>query len=296
MSHEQVQTATATLEVKSSRQAMDWALVLASQGIDCAVVEMPEAGWGLQVAEEDVPRSTVAIRAYEQENATVWRQEIKWTGMLFDWRALAWWLLMVLVFVLSTTRPWFKNAGVMDPVLFQKGQWWRAFTAVTLHADAAHLALNASTGFLLLGLAMGFYGSGIAMLAAFSAGALANFAEMFLRSENYSGLGASGMVMATLGLLAAQSLFERYHSPREWIGRGVLAAGLLLVIIGLDEKSDILVHLLGFAVGIFFGVSLCLSARRLLRRKALDAAASLVSAALLLLTWGLALRSAIRIP
>ena len=100
-----VQTATATILANSSRQAMDWALVLASQSIECAIEHDSERGeWLVAVAETDRDRAAESIRAYEQENATGWRQELKWTGLLFDWRSVFWWAFVICIFVFGEMR------------------------------------------------------------------------------------------------------------------------------------------------------------------------------------------------
>ena len=83
-----VQFATHTIETGSYREAMDWSLVLASQGIECTIEATEDSAWILVVAGPDADRADASINAYEKENATVWRHEIKWTGLLFDWRSL----------------------------------------------------------------------------------------------------------------------------------------------------------------------------------------------------------------
>ena len=70
-----MQTATAVLESRSKAQALDWSLVLISQGIESVISQREEDGaWTLEVAQIDLPRATDAIAAYERENATVWRR------------------------------------------------------------------------------------------------------------------------------------------------------------------------------------------------------------------------------
>lgn len=286
-----VQSATTSIEATSSRQAMDWALVATSQAIECSIeFEANDGVWLLVFASEaDHDLAAEAIRAYERENTTAWRQEVKWTGLLFDWRSLFWWAFIIVIFVFGQMRsPVFVLAGSTTPAV-RLGEWWRAFTAVTLHADVAHLALNASIGFVLLGLTMGFYGPGKSVLSTLMAGAAANALGAFFRIGPYQGVGASGMVMAALGMLGAQSMFERHHSAREWIGRGALGSGLLLAIIGLDQNSDVLAHVLGFLCGSVAGILLCLNGSRLLHNKALDMAAGFAAAGLIMLTWVLAL-------
>jgi rhomboid protease GluP len=272
---------------------MDWSLVLASQSIDTAIERRPDDGaWVLIVSVEDLTRASDSIRSYEKENTSAWRQEIKGTGLLFDWRSLFWWAMIVAITVSAWfLRPHMQDVGQMDRGLFFHGQWWRAFTAVTLHADAAHLALNASIGFVLLGLAMGSYGAGTAMLSAFVSGSIANIIEAFLRPTQYFSLGASGMVMAALGLLAAHSLLEQGRSVRERAGRGVLAACLLFILIGLDLKSDILAHLLGFVVGTSSGLLLGIRARPFAGKGLPDLAAAAICAVVVAATWALAIGS-----
>lgn len=279
------------IQARSRRAAMDWSLVLASQGIDHTIDSIEDA-WVLLVSGVDAARAAAAISAYEQENTTVWRHEVKWTGLLFDWRSVFWWLFVGALFLLCEARPAVRDLGAFDSTRFLAGEWWRAITAVCLHANGPHLALNAATGLVLLGMAMGFYGAGRGLLLSLLCGAGANACEALLSSGRYVGLGASGMVMACLGLLAAQSVFESHTSAREWAGRGVIAALLLFALLGLDMNSDVLAHFLGFVNGIVAGVAVCLIDRRFKSRPIVDAVAAMMAAGLLGASWALALRVA----
>ena len=69
----------------------------------------------------------------------------------------------------------------------------------------AHLAMNLVFGLLFLGLVMGRYGPGIGMFAAYLAGVGGNLIAWWVYDETHRGLGASGVVMGALGLLAIQS-------------------------------------------------------------------------------------------
>src|SRR5204863_7159993 len=78
------------IEARSQAQALDWSLVLISQGIESTVVQRPEDGaWILQLEPGEVDRAQQSITAYERENTTIWRHELKWTGLLFDARSVA---------------------------------------------------------------------------------------------------------------------------------------------------------------------------------------------------------------
>ena len=73
-----MEPATARIAVRSRRQAMDWSLVLVSQGIESAIEYSEEgAGWGLVVASPDYSRALGAIRLYRLENRRwPWRRRL----------------------------------------------------------------------------------------------------------------------------------------------------------------------------------------------------------------------------
>jgi membrane associated rhomboid family serine protease len=146
----------------------------------------------------------------------------------------------------------------MDNAAVHAGEWWRLFTAMLLHADIAHLASNLSLGLVLLGLAMGRYGSGLGLLAAYLAGAAGNLAGLFVYPDQHLGLGASGMVMGGLGMLAVQSvtLLRRNPISRKQVWRGLAAGVLLFALFGLNPDTDVVAHFGGFVAGLVFGTLL----------------------------------------
>src|SRR5258708_30217485 len=127
----------ATIPARSERQAMDWSLVLVSQGIDTRI-ERPEqdAGWSLVVDLPDHQRAHAAIRQYRLENRRrPWVRELPWSGLIFDWRSLLWSLVLISVFLVDQARSgYWRAAGVMDNQSVSSGEWWRLFTAVRLGA------------------------------------------------------------------------------------------------------------------------------------------------------------------
>lgn len=238
---------------------MDWSLVLVSQGIETAIAQ-PDigAGWGLLVAPHDYQNAMDAIRQYRIENrGWPWQQQVFRPGLLFDWGSLAWVMLMVFFFWLST-RLDLRSAGIMDSVRAGHGQWWRLFTAMWLHADLAHLGSNATLGLVLLGLAMGRYGTGVGLLAGYLAGAGGNVAAWLVASEPHRSLGASGMVMGTLGLLAVQSvsLWKQTPHAAKYIYSGIFGGVMLFVLFGLAPGTDVTAHFGGFVSGLLLGAAL----------------------------------------
>lgn len=269
---------------------MDWSLVLISQGIESALENTPEQGWGLAVSAEDYQRALEAIRLYRVENrGWPWQRQIFRAGVIFDWASLAW-VVLVLLFFWLDEHLGLQRAGLMNSRAVGQGEWWRLFTAIWLHADASHLAFNATLGFLLLGLAMAGFGSGPGLLGAYLAGMGGNLLGWFVSPMRGSSLGASGMVMGALGLLAMQSLTRWRGIPgrTKYLLAGVSGGLMLFVLLGLSPGTDVIAHLGGFISGSLIGL--------LLVRFPLDRSTTgnvlcgLLFVALVLLPWWLALR------
>jgi membrane associated rhomboid family serine protease len=288
----------ATIPVRTERQAMDWSLVLVSQGIEATIERDAQTNlWRLVVDAPDYPRALQAIRLYRAENRhRVWRQQLPWTGLIFDWRCLVPLLFLIVLFAIQITgRGDLNSAGMMSNRAVHAGEWWRVLTAVTLHGDLAHLAANLTTGFLLLGLAMGTLGPGTGLLAAFLAGVGGNLAGLLCYPETHRGLGASGLVMGALGLLAAQWLALLRHglTPRQLAARGVLSGCLLLVLLGFSPAGnvDVLAHVAGFLTGLALGAGFSLCPRHWLQSARVDFGAAVACGTLVGTAWWLALRS-----
>jgi len=255
---EQTEQPVLRIPVKSRREAMELSLVLVSQGIE-PTIERPEGehGWGLLVTFEEHERALATIQQYRMENRHWgWQKAMLGPGVLFDWASLAW-VLLVGFFYWMQTRVDLQSSGMMDGVAVSHGQWWRLFTAVWLHGDLAHLCSNLAIGFVLLGLAMGHYGTGLALLAAYIAGVLGNLGGWLLNPQAHS-LGASGMVMGALGLLAAYSFMWRRKTLRKWkfVAAGIAAGVMLFVLLGLGPGTDVTAHLGGFVSGAVLGALL----------------------------------------
>jgi rhomboid protease GluP len=274
---------------------MDWSLVLASQGIEPIIERADDDGgahWSLVVTAHEHPRALSAIHQYRAENRRwPWQQEAFSEGLLFDWGGLGWLSLIVLFFWFSA-RADLRSAGVMDTAAVTHGQWWRLFTAVWLHADLAHLTANATIGFVLLGLALARYGTGVGLLAAYLAGAAGNASAWILSAQPHQSLGASGMVMGGLGLLAVQS-YSLWSPTRQKVTyglSGVLAAVMLFLLLALGPNSDIVAHLGGFMTGLLLG-GLLARVEGLSRATIINLLSGIVFMLLVILPWWVALRT-----
>jgi membrane associated rhomboid family serine protease len=279
------------IAARSRQQAMEWSLVLASQGIEPVLEQTEEAGWALVVPARDYETSLAAIRQYRLENRRwAWRRPAFKSGFVFDWGSAAWVLLTVVFFWLSETRANLPAAGIMDGAAVARGEWWRLFTATLLHADLGHLAANAVFGLVLIGLAMGQCGAGVGLLAAYLAGAGGNVASWLIYGEGHHGLGASGVVMGALGLLAVPSLPLWKGNPhaRKLAMAGLGGGVLLLVLLGLNPDSDIVAHVGGFVAGWLLGSLLGL-APELAQKALVNLGAGFLFTTLVVVTWLLAL-------
>ncbi len=281
------------IPARSKRQAMDWSLVLASQDI-AAIINQTEAGWVLMVDKPEYERARAALSQYQLENrGWRWRREVPGTGVVFHWGGLFWALGITVIYYWSTVRfTWLKGAGMVDSRAVLGGQWWRLFTAVTLHENLPHLIGNATTGFLLLGLAMARYGPGLAVLAAFLAGVAGNYADVMIYPEAHYSLGASGMVTGALGLITVQSFasWRKYRAAAPFLPRAVAAGVLILVLIGFSPGTDTVAHAGGFLAGAVFGLALGMLRPATVQRRTPNVAAGVVLGALVFATWLLASR------
>ncbi len=267
---------------------MDWSLALASQGI-AATINRSEGRWELAIDPPDYTRALAVIRQYHLENRG-WRWRPEWLGTdrVFHPGAALWVLGISAFYYWSVVRfPAMKSAGMVDRQAVLHGQWWRIFTAVTLHENLPHLLANAATGFLLLGLAMARYGAGVGTLAAFLAGAAGNCATLLFAPEDYYSLGASGMVTGALGLITVQSFtpWRQFRPTARWLPRAAAGGLLILVLIGFSPGSDEMAHVGGFVAGIAFGLALGWIRPAALQRPWLNAAALLALGSLLITAW-----------
>jgi rhomboid protease GluP len=131
-------------------------------------------------------------------------------------------------------------------------EWWRAFTALTLHVDQEHLLGNLLFGVVAGIAASRLLGPGVAWLSILGSAALANYAEVMLAPPTHRAVGASTAVFATLGLLTGMASRQRLTlRERLWYRWAPLIAGIcLLTLLGAgDAHVDVLGHGLGFVFG-----------------------------------------------
>lgn len=173
--------------------------------------------------------------------------------------------VMAFFFLLQKTGPaWWVDAGDVSPkAIFQQGEWWRIVTALTLHADFAHIGANLATGILFAFFLLPMLGVGVTWSAILLSGALGNLLNAFFyRGEAHYSIGASTAVFGALGILVgAQTIRLVVASSRKlriWeIILPIGAGAALLAFLGTGDKErsvDFMAHFWGFVAGVPMGV------------------------------------------
>ena len=189
-------------------------------------------------------------------------------------------------------RDW-SERGMLDGAAVLAGQAQRVVTALTLHADAPHLAGNAVFGGLFGWALVQLLGNGVGWAAVLAGGAAGNALNVWLRAVPHRALGASTAVFAALGLLVMLAWHWRRRQRRSFLIRWapvVVGLGTLGWLGTSGEHVDIPAHFFGFVAGLALGVPL----RRVLvtgpPRPAVQALAGALALSTLVACWALALR------
>jgi len=272
------------------------ALVLEASGLHPLVTNGPD-GFALLVPADEAAAAREALAAFERENPAPAPAPPPPTGLdpVAVPHALAVSAALVAFFVVTGVRragaPWFER-GAADAARILGGEPWRAITALTLHADLAHVVGNAVAGAVFCAGVFRAFGFGAGALLVLLAGAGGNLWNAALRAGPHEVVGASTAVFGALGVLAGRALVEgRVRGLR---GRAafvpVAAALALLAMIGTEgERVDVWAHGLGLAVGVPLGGGAARLGPRL-AAPALQRAAGALALALLAASWSLALR------
>ncbi len=295
---------TAIGPVHSERRIRELALVL--QSIDVwHVIRPTSSGWVLLVRDEDYAAAATSIDRYEAENRD-WpprpvRERPRHAASPLPaivFAALA--LFFVVTGPAASHSGWFqRGTAVADLVLGSEP--WRAVTALTLHADSAHVLGNVISGTIFASAVqrrLGAGGGALAIVASGVAGNLANALWHHGMGQSHASIGASTAVFGAIGLLAATQLVldRRARKPGERRGLLQVAAPLvgglaLLGALGASPRADLGAHLFGFlsGAGIGLGSGLALRGRPSSSRWWLQVVLGALAAAILLVSWQLAL-------
>lgn len=258
------------------RLAWEWGLVLEARGLAFRLEHDPQ-GYRLLTPAADADRALHEIKIYEIENrdaAPPLLPPPMYENSAFTVGVM---LLLGLFHGISQNQwrlfghdaskhplPWVASGACDCFEIMYHGAWWRSVTALTLHADAAHVASNMGIGLLVMLPLCRELGSGAGWLLPLLAGALGNLLNCQVQGTGHLSVGASTAVFGAVGVLSAvRATRQGRFTPRELLLP--LGAGVgLLALLGMsnDPQTDVSAHLCGFAAGLVLGAAAGLAVRR----------------------------------
>jgi membrane associated rhomboid family serine protease len=257
---------TAVRVTPSRRRADEWAVVLASTGTPHWLRRRLD-GWALIVPADDAASALASLAAYDEENSREGPRPSDETASSRPMTIVGAVVALLLIGFFAITGPraagsaWFER-GSADASRMMAGEWWRAITALTLHADAPHLAGNAAAIAVLMTAVCLHLGPGVGLWLLLLAGAGGNVLTALVHGGDHVSVGASTAAFGAIGILAALRIVAGRAGTgarKSWV---VIAAGLaLLALLGTGPHADLLAHLFGFLLGGALGLIAALTTR-----------------------------------
>lgn len=244
------------------RKVKHWGLVLSAAGIPHIFRRSPE-GWRVVVPGLFVDEARRQLRDFERENED-WppppREHISFAAAGSEHPPTVFLIGLLAVFY-AITGPWalhsswFEHGALVRSLVVDKHQWWRAVTALTLHADLLHLLGNIVIGGVLVHLVCLQIGAGLGWLGVLAAGVGGNSLNILFRSAEHRSVGFSTAVFAAVGILCGLKTLRLV----DWkdllapLGAGVA----LLAMLGTSgERVDFGAHIAGLGCGLTYGIIL----------------------------------------
>ena len=234
-------------------------------------IEREDGAWVLFVEENARGQAAAALAEFEaEEQARVHVQKPE--PLVIPKLALALTLVAMVIFYRMQTgaNPVLIERGVAVDARILHGEWWRCFTALTLHGGVEHLVSNLGLAVFAFAFAFSRFGAGAGLLGTVLGGAMGNLLNAFAHAAKpHASLGSSTALFASLGLLAGGELAARLMHRATRTGWQLLVpvgAGLaFLSLYGgagsnrdgtpiMDTGNvDLMAHLFGLVAGVVLG-------------------------------------------
>jgi membrane associated rhomboid family serine protease len=280
----------------SIARAGDWSLVLHSAAIPHRI-DIRDGVIVIVVDTEARPAALASLEAFDIESLPVARVPAPDLGP--SPLGLAFALLLIALHVAIWARSdgtgtvWVR-AGSASAEAIVGGEWWRAITALMLHADLLHLLGNVVGSLVFVSAVGRWLGVGLGGAVVLASAVVGNLLTAQFYQVRHVSVGASTATFAALGVVAGLQMVRR-HRHRERGIRGYpwlpLAAGLgLIVMIGSGERADIVAHLAGLGTGVAAGLLVAVTGVRI-PGAAIQAVLATATLVVLAVAWLLAFRA-----
>jgi rhomboid protease GluP len=293
----------AVFRSNSRKQCDERAFVLAAVGIPAGVA-YDGFQYLLEVSQPDASTAIGHLTQYESERRPRPPPPPALPSLPNAWVGCAIYVVtLIAIGLLISNGAWRLDAfdvGELDAARLKHGQWWRAWTALTLHRDGSHLTANLAAGVWFGYLAARQIGSGTTWFLIVTGAAAANLLEGLLGPALHRSVGASTAVFTALGLMSAHSWRLRAPAIQRWALRWApLVAGVVLLgWFGSGDNdpdavapTDVVAHVLGFVMGVLLGAAMAQQRAQALAARIPQWLAGLAALLSIAIAWTCALRS-----
>lgn len=249
-------------------EAHERALVALAMGESVRVENGDQPGeFDLQAEPDSVSKISEEIRQYEAESEIVGKPKIvpsNWARYPAGWGYyILWAAVLIGVYHFQQTDLSLVELGKSSSIgLIEKGEWWRPFTALFLHADLGHILGNLASGALFGMLVSKSIGPFKAWVMILLSGTVGNgITSAITYPEAFTSIGASTAVFGALGILSGiglvENLREKVSMPWVRVLAPLFAGFVLLGWLGgaaPGSRTDVLGHVFGFCAGLVAGM------------------------------------------
>ncbi|MCK5311229.1 MAG: rhomboid family intramembrane serine protease [Desulfobacteraceae bacterium] len=232
-------------------------LVLESQGIHADYIK-DNNSFDIIIKDTDEELAIQILKKYFAENLN---KEYKVSEPPLSWKSPA---VFILLTILSLIHFYSWHNGIHGQLVREygssglyilQGEYYRAVTALLLHADIEHLAGNLVGLFVFATGVFSLTGYGRGSLMLLLSGLFGNITSACFKKGVYLSIGASTCVLGAAGILTALQIAKKRETSISNIQIfAPFAAGMaLLGFLSGGENTDISAHLFGFLWGFFIG-------------------------------------------
>ena len=257
-------TLTLVGEFAGLPEVNEYALVILAMNLDCWISMEAEGPRVLLYAE---PAFKAAIleefRLYRQEQSLPRESSPEASLYSSGVELFLLWAGILMITFMGQTQAMVEKYCNSSGGVFGAGEWYRAFTALFLHADGGHLLGNLLIGGIFCVFVARTFGPFRGWVAIFASGTLGNLMTSWLHFPgSFKSLGASTATFGALGLLVGCSALQAYRarSVRKVGGFALpfIAGAILLGWFGAGRRDaasqvDVLAHVMGFTFGVLIG-------------------------------------------